>query len=121
MTDPFKPNVPIKINSQQLDNKNTRYHTVRYYFKPQSIKNDSFTGTVSLPTDAASAKENRVEMKLGQSVFGGTYEIKPNNNITHECALIYNPTTNSFSINVRAVFKILLTNIEIIWRFRRTS
>src|SRR5689334_8644502 len=103
MTDgPFKPNVPIKINVGNLDSDNpgnTLYHTVRYHFKPQSIKKDSLNGTVAISMDSA-AKENKVEMKLGQSVFTGSYEIKKDKQASHECALVYNSNTNSFTIQV---------------------
>jgi hypothetical protein len=83
--EPFRPNVPIKINvnPHQLNSDkpgNILYHTMRYYFKPQSAKR-KLTGEVEITMDNANADQKKVEMSLGNMVFQGAYEIKAKKNI----------------------------------------
>jgi lipopolysaccharide export system protein LptA len=100
MTEPFKSTTPIKINvGQTINNENTGivYHTLRYHFKPASLKK-KLSGEVDITIDA-NADQHKVDLTLGSSTFTGAYEIKAKKDKqTHECALIYNKETNSFTI-----------------------
>lgn len=100
--DPFKPDVPIKINVGQTLTDNPghlEYNVLRYIFKPQSLQK-RLSGEVVVTKDSNSDQQ-KVDMTLGDKNFAGTYEVKAKKNTqSHECALIYNKDTNSFTIQV---------------------
>ncbi|EFC36005.1 predicted protein [Naegleria gruberi] len=80
-------------NSSNSSSSNNEFHSLVYKFKPKSLKDNSWEGKIDIDTSSTIVHLNTNNSRL----FKGTFESYKKPNI-HECILIYDKNSNTFTL-----------------------